>query len=279
MSARDELVGVVRVVVSTDEPVMTMRPPPGAAAVVSADRFDAVVLDMDGVMTDTATVHAAAWKRMFDDYLATISAGSPVPQAPFQEGDYLSYVDGKARDDGVESFLASRGIVLARGSVDDRPEIDTAWGLANRKNRYFQRVLADKGAHAFPTSVSFVKALQRAGVRTGIISASRNCQQVLDSAGIGDLFEVRIDGIESERLHLPGKPSPAVFIEAARALGAEPERAVVVEDAIAGVQAGRAGHFGLVIGVDRTGQAEALRVNGAEVVVGDLGELLVTGAR
>jgi beta-phosphoglucomutase family hydrolase len=258
---------------------VTTRSVSGRTADVSTDRYAAVVFDMDGVITDTATVHAAAWKRMFDDYLATVSANSGIPQAPFRDSDYLDYVDGKQRDDGVESFLASRGVFLGRGSAGDGPERETVWGLANRKNRDFQQVVAEQGVHAFPTSVAFVRTLQRAGVRTGIISASRNCQQVLDAAGIGDLFEVRVDGIESERLRLPGKPSPAVFIEAVRVLGVSPDRAVIVEDAIAGVQAGRAGQFGLVIGVDRTGQAEALRSNGADVVVGDLGELRVIGTR
>lgn len=252
---------------------------PGAPVVLVVERFDAVVFDMDGVVTDTATVHASAWKRMFDDYLVTLSGRSGIPYAPFRESDYLRYVDGKHRDDGVESFLASRGIHLAHGTVGDGPERESVWGLANRKNEAFQRVLTDDGVRAFPTSVALVRALQRAGVGTAIISASRNCQQVLDAAGVGDLFEVRVDGIESERLDLPGKPSPAVFLEAAGRLGAVAERAVVVEDAIAGVQAGRAGHFGLVIGVDRTGQADALRANGADAVVGDLGELRVVGVR
>jgi len=242
---------------------------------ISAKEFDAVVFDMDGVITDTATVHAAAWKRMFDAFLDGWSGEHSIPQAPFDESDYRKYVDGKHRDDGVTSFLEARGIELPRGSPTDPPERNSIWGLANRKNRDFQHALAEQGVQAFPSSVAFVKRLQRAGIGTAIISASRNCGQVLDLAGVGDLFAVRVDGIETERLSLPGKPDPAVFIEAARRLGATPDRAVVVEDAIAGVEAGHAGGFALVIGVDRTGQAEELRVHGADVVVHDLGELCV----
>jgi alpha,alpha-trehalase len=244
---------------------------------VTADRYDAVVFDMDGVITDTATVHAAAWKRTFDAFLATWSAdhAEDQPQAPFDESDYLKYVDGKHRDDGVESFLVSRGIHLRRGTVTDGPDRLTVWGVANRKNCDFQRTLSESGVKAFPTSVAFVRRLQSHGIGTAIVSASRNCRQVLEAAGIGDLFAVRVDGIVAETLSLPGKPDPAIFLEAARQLGAGADRAVVVEDAIAGVQAGRAGRFALVIGVDRTGQADALRANGADVVVRDLGMICV----
>jgi alpha,alpha-trehalase len=244
---------------------------------VTADRYDAVVFDMDGVITDTATVHEAAWKRMFDGFLAAWSERHAVPQAPFTEHDYLKYVDGKHRDDGVESFLLSRDIELPRGTPQDAPDRETVWGLANRKNADFQHALRASGVAAFPTSVAFVRRLQERGIGTAIVSASRNCAQVLESAGIGDLFTVRVDGIVAEDLSLPGKPEPAIFLEAARRLGAAPDRAVVVEDAIAGVQAGRAGGFALVIGVDRTGQAEELRANGADVVVRDLGEICVKG--
>lgn len=244
-------------------------------SIITVEEYDAVVFDMDGVITDTATVHAAAWKRTFDAFLAAWSAEHSITQAPFDESDYLKYVDGKHRDDGVESFLASRTIALPRGLPTDSPDRESIWGLANRKNCDFQHALAEHGVHAFPSSVDFVRRLQRVGIGTAIISASRNCQQVLAIAGISDLFAVRVDGIETEQLLLPGKPSPAVFIEAARRLGALPERTVVVEDAIAGVEAGRAGGFALVIGVDRTGQADDLRAHGADLVVCDLGELCV----
>ena len=216
---------------------------------IALERYDAVVFDMDGVITDTATVHAAAWKRTFDAFLAAWSTEHSITQAPFDESDYLEYVDGKHRDDGVESFLASRAIALPRGLPTDSPDRESIWGLANRKNCDFQHALAEHGVHAFPPSVDFVRRLQRVGIGTAIISASRNCQQVLAIAGIGDLFAVRVDGIETQQLLLPGKPSPAVFIEAARRLGALPERTVVVEDAIAGVEAGRAAPVPRPIGV------------------------------
>ena len=237
---------------------------------IDAARFDAVVFDMDGVITDTARVHAAAWTKTFDEFLA------PRHAEPFRRDDYLRYVDGVPRDTGVERFLASRGMTLPRGTVDDTPDADTMWGLANRKNRDFLDTLREHGAYAFPTSVTLVRRLHACAVGTAIISASRNCQRILEAAGIDDLFEVRVDGIELERLALPGKPAPAVFLEAARRLGAIAERTVVVEDATAGVEAGRAGGFGLVVGVDRTGNADALRDHGADVVVTDLAEIVVT---
>ncbi len=241
---------------------------------IATARFDAVVFDMDGVITDTARVHAAAWTRMFDEFL-THRADSRDPVEPFTPADYLQYVDGKPRDDGVEAFLASRGVGLRRGAPDDPPERESVWGLANRKNRDFLRVLGEQGVRVFASSVALVRELQANSFGSAIISASRNCQRVLDAAGIGDLFPVRVDGIELERLGLPGKPAPAMFLEAARRLGTAPERAVVVEDATAGVQAGRAGHFGLVIGIDRTGNAAALRDHGADVVVPDLANVVV----
>jgi beta-phosphoglucomutase family hydrolase len=237
--------------------------------------IDAVVFDMDGVITDTASVHRLAWKRMFDGVLAEAAERTGTPLRPFDDQDYYQHVDGKLRQDGVASVLASRGIALDFGSVDDPPDRDTVWGLANRKNRDFTETIAQSGVVAFPSSVALVRSLQEHGVGTAIISASRNCALILRAAGIGDLFPVRVDGIEAERLGLPGKPSPAVFLEAARRLGAQPARAVVVEDALAGVAAGRAGGFGLVVGVDRTGEAEALMAHGADVVVDDLAQLRV----
>jgi alpha,alpha-trehalase len=242
---------------------------------LSARVVDAVVFDMDGVITDSAVVHRAAWKVTFDSYLADVAARTGRPQAPFSDEDYLHYVDGKNRDDGVSNFLAARGIVLPHGGLADAPDAPTVWGLANRKNVAFQEVLVRDGVKAFPSSVALVRSLQEHGVGTAIISASRNCQAILDSAGIGELFPVRVDGVETARLGLPGKPSPAVFLEAARQLGGTPGRSVVVEDALAGVEAGRAGGFGLVIGVDRVGQADQLRAHGADTVVTDLGQIRV----
>jgi beta-phosphoglucomutase family hydrolase len=247
-------------------------------AAIDPQVIDAVVFDMDGVMTDTASVHEQAWKRMFDAFLSDWSARTGVPQRPFDRADYLAYVDGKQRDDGVASLLRSRGIELPRGMRSDPPQLDTVCGLANRKNDDFQRVLSEEGAVAFPASVTLVCHLQRRGVRTAVVSASRNCQQVLDAARIGNLFEVRVDGVDAERLELAGKPAPDMFLEAARRLGARPERAVVVEDAVAGVQAGHDGHFALVIGVARTPSEEpTLREHGADVVVRDLAEVRVEG--
>jgi alpha,alpha-trehalase len=242
---------------------------------VSAADFDAVVFDMDGVVTDTAVVHRRAWQAMFDPFLAEVAGRTGTTQQRFGEDDYLRYVDGKARADGVASFLASRGVHLPRGSADDPPGTETVWALANRKDEAFQQVLATGGARAFPSTVALVRELQRQGIGTAIISASRNCQAILTAAGLDDLFPVRVDGVETARLALPGKPAPAVFLEAVRRLGATASRSVVVEDALAGVQAGRDGGFGLVVGVDRVGQAEALREHGAHVVVTDLDEVRV----
>jgi alpha,alpha-trehalase len=242
---------------------------------VDASRFDAVVFDMDGVITDSASVHAHAWKRMFDEYLAEHDRASARSAAPFDADDYLRYVDGRPRDDGVSGFLASRGITLPRGNRSDPPEAETIWGLANRKNEAFLRTVENDGVKAFPSSVRLVESLQARGIGTAVISASRNAQTILDAAGVGSLFAVRVDGVELERLGLPGKPDPAMFVEATRRLGASPDRSVIVEDAIAGVEAGRRGQFALVIGVDRVGQADRLRKHGADVVVTDLAEVVV----
>lgn len=243
---------------------------------LSARSLDGVLFDMDGVLTDTAVVHRRAWAAMFDAYLRQVAARSGQEHRPFDVADYRTFVDGRQRHDGVRSFLASRGIALPEGAPGDPPSRETVWGLANRKNRAFQQLLDTSGARVFPSSVGLVRALQAAGIGTAVISASRNAQQVLDVAGVGDLFAVRVDGLEAERLALAGKPSPAMFLEAARRLGAEPARAAVVEDAVAGVAAGRAGHFALVIGVDRTGEASDLLAAGADVVVEDLGSVIVT---
>jgi alpha,alpha-trehalase len=247
----------------------TLRPQVEDAVVLPVREYDAVLFDMDGVITDTAEVHRQAWAAMFDGYLHESQIRTGRLQPPFGLEDYQRYVDGKHRDDGVRDFLASRGIHLAEGTPEDSGG-ETVWGLANRKNDAFRATLARSGARVFPSSVDLVRALQSHGVGTAVISASRNCQRVLDAAGIGDLFAVRVDGGESARLGLPGKPDPAMFQEAARRLGAEPGRSMVVEDAVAGVQAGRAGHFGLVVGVDRGGHAVELRRAGADVVVADL---------
>ncbi len=242
---------------------------------ITRDRFDAVLFDLDGVLTATARLHAAAWKRMFDEYLAARAAGRGEPFEPFEIAtDYKLHVDGKLRYDGVQSFLRSRGIDLPWGDPDDPPERETVCGLGNRKNELISELLETEGVDVYEESVAWVRQVRARGLAIAVVSASKNCERVLDVAGIADLFEIRIDGIVAAQLGLPGKPAPDTFLEGARRLGVDPQRAVVVEDAVSGVQAGRAGGFGLVIGVDRHGDPEALHGGGADVVVADLGELL-----
>jgi trehalose 6-phosphate phosphatase len=250
---------------------------PGRPALF-VDRLEAVVFDTDGVLTDTASAHGAAWKRLFDEYLKLRATRLGEPFRPFTEVDYLRHVDGRARYDGVAGFLASRGIELPWGDPTDPPDRETVCGLGNAKDRYFVTHLRDHGAKAFPTSVAFVRRLRESGLRTAVVSASRNMVAVLESAGLRDLFDAEVDGVEAERLGLAGKPDPALFLQAARRLGVAPARAAVVEDALAGVEAGRRGRFAVVVGVDRGGQAAALAEGGADVVVADLGELALEGA-
>ena len=241
------------------------------------DRLEAVVFDTDGVLTDTASVHAAAWKRLFDQYLRRRATRDGEPLRPFIEADYLRFVDGRPRYDGVAGFLASRGITLSWGNPDDRPDRETVCRLGNAKDRFFLAHLREHGATPFPTSVAFVRRLRAEGLRTAVVSASRNMVAVLASAGLRELFDVEVDGVEAARLGLAGKPDPALFLEAARRLGVTPDRAAVVEDALAGVEAGRRGRFRVVVGVDRGGQAAALAERGADLVVADLEELALDG--
>jgi beta-phosphoglucomutase family hydrolase len=239
------------------------------------DAIRGCLFDMDGVLTQTATVHAAAWQEMFDDFLRTRAQATGEPFVPFDPvRDYDEYVDGKPREEGTESFLASRGIHLPAGSADDPPGTPTIDGLGNAKNEILRRKLHTDGVRAYPGSVRYVRAARDAGLRRAVVSASANTADVLAAAGIGDLFEARIDGVVVAREHLRGKPSPDSYLAGARALGLAPEEAAVFEDALAGVAAGRAGQFGFVVGVDRVGQADALRAHGASIVVTDLGELL-----
>ncbi|MGE0680643.1 MAG: HAD family hydrolase [Candidatus Binatia bacterium] len=242
---------------------------------ITVEHFDAVLFDLDGVLTDTAKVHASCWKKMFDEFLQKRAAHAGESFQPFDIiHDYQRYVDGKLRYDGVRSFLASRGITLPDGEPHDPPTRETVCGLGNRKNELIQEILATEGVEVYERSVHFVRHLRNTGLRTAIVSASRNCPTVLAVAGITDLFDIRVDGEVAAQLHLAGKPAPDTFLEAARQLEVEPKRAVVVEDAIAGVQAGKAGGFGLVIGVARKGDARDLKENGADIVVSDLGKLL-----
>lgn len=244
--------------------------------VIDRERYDAVLFDLDGVITATAKLHAASWQTMFDGYLKERAAASGDEFQPFDVvEDYKRYVDGKLRSEGVRSFLESRGIELPWGDPSDPPETETICGLGNRKNRLVTAAIAAGGVEVYDTSVALAKELLHTGFRTAVVSASRNCLPVLEAAGIAGLFEARVDGVVSGEEGLPGKPAPETFLRAAEMLAAAPARTVVIEDAISGVQAGRAGAFGLVIGVDRKDDAAALLESGAHVVVKDLGELAV----
>jgi beta-phosphoglucomutase family hydrolase len=239
------------------------------------DDVSVCLFDLDGVLTKTAEVHAAAWKEMFDAYLRKRETITREPFAPFDAvADYDEYVDGKPRYEGVQSFLAARGIELPRGDPSDPPDAETVDGLGNRKNEIVLRIIREQGVKPYPGSVRYVRAAKEAGLHRAVVSSSTNCRDVLIAAGIEDLFEVRIDGVVAEREHLPGKPAPDTFVAGARALGATPAEAAIFEDSLAGVAAGRAGDFGFVVGVDRVGQADALRERGADVVVSDLADLL-----
>jgi trehalose 6-phosphate phosphatase len=243
---------------------------------ISPRQYGLVIFDLDGVVTRTARVHAAAWKAMFDPYLAARGAREEAAYPPFDaESDYRRYVDGKPRYEGVRSFLESRSLALPRGDPADPPERETVYGLGNRKNALFLEKVREGGVEVFDSTVDLIRALREQGVKTAIVSSSKNCAAVLEAAKLAELFDVRVDGTDTARLGLTGKPAPDIFQEAARRLGIAPGRAVVVEDAIAGVEAGRRGGFGCVIGVDRAGQAEDLREAGADAVVADLAEVEV----
>jgi beta-phosphoglucomutase family hydrolase len=235
----------------------------------------ACLFDLDGVLTDTAALHAAAWKQTFDNFLRERAEKAGAQFVSFDlHDDYLKYVDGKPRPDGVRDFLASRGITLPEGSADDPPDAETVVGIGARKNReLLHRIRAD-GVEVFEGSRRYLQAARAAGLRRAVVSSSANTEDVLNVTGLAQYIELRVDGVTIRTEHLAGKPAPDTFLAAASRLGVEPVAAAVFEDAIAGVQAGRAGAFGAVIGVNRTGQAEALRANGASVVVGDLAELL-----
>ncbi len=237
----------------------------------------AVLFDLDGVVTRTAHVHARAWQQLFDEFLAS-QTGEPERLRPFRlPEDYLAYIDGKPRYEGVQSFLLARGINLPWGEPGDPPDAATVCGLGNRKNRIFRRVLEEQGVEVFESTVALIRALRSEGIGTACVSSSKNCMAVLERAGLTDLFDVIFDGRDLERERLRGKPHPDAYLQAAARLGVAPAEAAVVEDAIAGVAAGRAGRFGLVIGVDRGIGRAALTAAGADVVVGDLDELPLPG--
>ena len=239
------------------------------------DGIRGCLFDLDGVLTKTAAVHDAAWKEMFDSYLRERARQTGQQFVPFDPvGDYDEYVDGKPRADGTRSFLASRGIDLPDGSDDDPPDAETVHGLGNRKNEILLRRIRLDGVQAYEGSVRYLRAVRDAGLRRAVVSSSANCRDVLAAAGIEDLFEARIDAVVAKREHLTGKPAPDTFLAGARAIGLAPAEAAVFEDALAGVAAGRAGRFGYVVGVDRAGQAAALKAHGADIVVTDLADLL-----
>ncbi|MCK2215930.1 HAD-IA family hydrolase [Actinomadura sp. ATCC 31491] len=233
----------------------------------------AVVFDTDGVVTDTARVHAAAWKHVFDGFLRARGG------APFDvRADYLAHVDGRPRLDGVRTFLASRGITLPEGGPGDEPGRATVWGIGLAKDALFVREIEEHGVAAFPSTVALLHELRRRGCRTAVVSASRHCRAVVAAAGLLHLFDALVDGNDAARLGLPGKPDPALFLEAARRLELPPAEVAIVEDALPGVEAGRRGGFGTVLAVDRSGtQAAAMRAAGADAVVGDLAEAAVAG--
>ncbi len=242
---------------------------------INHDQYDAVLFDLDGVITNTATLHATCWKKMFDEYLRKRAEQKGESFRPFDLArDYRLYVDGKPRFDGVRDFLTSRGIQLPEGNADDPADVETVHGLGNRKNDLVNRAIAEVGVEPYAGTVQFIHQLRRDGFKIAVVTSSQNCSAVLRAANLDTFFEVRVDGNTIEAERLGGKPAPDTFLMAARLLGVEPKRAIVVEDAISGVEAGSDGNFGLVIGVARKGNAEELKRHGAHLVVEDLGELV-----
>src|SRR6266481_1264289 len=239
---------------------------------ITRDRYDAVLLDLDGVITDTASIHAACWKRMFDEFLQKRAMQRGEVFCSFDiAADYRLYVDGKPRFDGVRDFLTSRGIQLPEGSPNDPSQAETVGGLGNRKNDLVNKIIEDKGVEPYEGSVKLIHQLRRQGFKIAVVTSSQNCAAVLRAVKLDEFFEVRVDGNMILAEHLSGKPAPDTFLMAAKLLGIEPRRAIVIEDAISGVEAGFNGNFGLVIGVARKGNAEELRHHGAHLVENDLG--------
>lgn len=239
------------------------------------EQIRATLFDLDGVLTDTASVHKKAWKSMFDDVLRERAQRNGEQFVDFDVGDdYLKYVDGKKREDGVRSFLASRGIEVPEGSPDDGPDADTVFGLGHRKNDMFQQVLRADGITVFEGSRRYLQAAANAGLGTAVVSSSANTREVLELTGLDVFVQHRVDGVTMRERNIPGKPAPDSFLLAAQLLDITPAQGVVFEDALSGVAAAHAGKFGYVVGVDRVGQAEALRHNGADVVVTDLADLM-----
>jgi len=239
------------------------------------DAVRACLFDLDGVLTDTASVHKKAWKAMFDSYLRERSDRTGEPFVEFDPaGDYLTYIDGKKREDGVRSFLSARDITLPEGDPDDDASAETVYGLGNRKNELFHQTIRDDGVKVFEGSRRYLEAVAAAGLAVAVVSSSANTREVLEVTGLDKFVQQRVDGVTMREEHIEGKPAPDSFLRAGELLGVRPGEAAVFEDALAGVEAGKRGQFGCVVGVDRVGQAEALRRNGASVVVTDLAELL-----
>ena len=248
---------------------------PASTRAITRNRYDAVLLDLDGVITDTASIHAACWKQMFDEYLQQRAAQRGEAFRPFDIAtDYRLYVDGKPRYDGVRDFLRSRGIQLSPGSPDDSPQAETVDGLGNRKNDLINKIIEDKGVEPYEGSVELIRQLRHREFKIAVVTSSQNCTAVLNAVKLEHFFDVQVDGNVIHAEHLAGKPAPDSYLMAAKLLGVEPARAIVIEDALSGVEAGRNGKFGLVIGVARKGNADELRRHGANLVVNDLGELV-----
>ena len=240
---------------------------------VTPDKFDAVLFDLDGVITATAKIHASAWKQAFDEFLKKRARGQDFK--PFdQQSDYEEYVDGMPRYDGAQKFLESRHIDIPHGSPDDPPDKETVCGIANHKNKLFEEALKTESVDVFEGTVAWIRHLREVGIKTAVVSSSAHCKAILKNAGLSDLFDARMDGDIANQLQLKGKPAPDTYLKAAEMVNADAKRAVVVEDALAGVESGRNGGFGLVIGVDRKHDADALKQHGADIVVTDLREML-----
>lgn len=247
---------------------------PQSRPAVTSESFDAILFDMDGVLTDTARVHAECWKKLFDEFLKQRCVVIGETFRPFDiDLDYTHHLDGKPRTEGIADFLGSRGIQLPCGDSRKAGDKTTIHGLGNRKNELVNAALEEQGVEAYNDAVALVRDVRSLGLRTAVVSSSTNCQAVLEAAGIATLFDLRFDGVAASRFGLPGKPAPDTYLKAAEEIGCSPGRSVVIEDAIAGVQAGKAGGFGLVIGVDRNGNGMRLQANGADIVVRDLGQI------
>ncbi len=250
-------------------------PQPDSKYTITREQYDGVLLDLDGVITDTASLHAACWKQMFDEFLKKRAMQSGEAFRPFDlDRDYRFYVDGKTRLDGVREFLKSRGIQVPEGTPEDPPQAETVGGLGNRKNELVNKLIEENGVQPYKGSVRFIDHLRLHGFKIAVVTSSQNCNAVLRAAGVEAFFDVQVDGNMVRAKHLTGKPAPDTYLIGAELLGVPPARAVVVEDALSGVQAGASGNFGLVIGVARKGNAEELRRHGAHLVVNDLAELV-----